>query len=137
MATTPFFFGTPKHGLAQLTTSSGTSYATVVSGGSSGSKIVSLGCVSESTVAQLITVAIQRSAVTYVKGAATVAVTAGTDGSTPVADLLSATLMPDLAVDNDGQKYLFLESGDALVVKTAVTVPAGRVLHLHSDRGDG
>lgn len=61
-------------------------------------------------------------------GAASVAIAAGTDGTTAAANLLAAALMPGLAVDNDGQPYVSLESGDYLAVSAAATVTANKLI---------
>ena len=57
-----------------------------------------------------------------------VAITAGTDGSTSTANLLSQVMIPGLPVDNDQQPYLILESGDYLYVSTTTTVTANKVV---------
>ena len=138
MATAPFFFGTPKHEAVAITTASGTAWVTILTGGTSGTKVVGIGAVSESTAAQILQLSVLRSAVNYVLGSVSVAASAGNDGTVAAANLMSSTLLPYLPVDNDGQRYLFLSStGDVLQVKTTVTVPAGRTVHINADRGDG
>jgi hypothetical protein len=138
MAAAPFFFATPKRESVQITTDTGTGWATLMTGGVSGTKVVSIGAVSDSTAAQVVQLSLLRSTTNYILGSVSVAASAGSDGTVAAANLLSSTLLPFLATDNDGQKYLFLSStADALQVKTAVAVPAGRTIHIGADRGDG
>lgn len=57
-----------------------------------------------------------------------VAITAGTDGATSTANLMSQIMVPGLPVDNDQQPYLLLESGDYLFVSTTSAVTANKVV---------
>ena len=86
MATAPFFFATPKHEAVAITTASGTSWVTLLTGGVSGTKVVGIGAVSESTAAQIVQLSILRSAVNYVEGSVSVAASAGNDGATAAAN---------------------------------------------------
>lgn len=61
-------------------------------------------------------------------GAASVAITAGTDGSTAAANLHSTTLLPGLPVDNDGESYTILESGDYLAISNTAGVTANKLI---------
>lgn len=137
MSAVPFVFGTPHMGLTQLSTATGTTPQTIAAGGASGSKITSIGVVSESSAVAVLQLSILRAAVNYSLGATSIPANSGSDGATAAVDLLGSTLLPYLAVDNDGQKYLFLESGDTLQAKTTAAIPAGRLIHINSCRGDG
>jgi hypothetical protein len=66
--------------------------------------------------------------------AATVAITSGTDGVTAATDLLGLNAVPN--VDNDGQKYLYLESGDYLAVSSTTTVTSNKMLSIQAIGGD-
>lgn len=61
-------------------------------------------------------------------GALNVAITAGTDGATAAAGFLNSTLLPGMAVDNDGQPYLPLESGDYLAISNVATLTANKLI---------
>lgn len=52
-------------------------------------------------------------------GAVSVAAKAGTDGVVAAANGLSATLFPSLPLDNAGNRYLDLESGETLFITSA------------------
>jgi hypothetical protein len=66
--------------------------------------------------------------------AVTVAITAGEDGVTNTADLTS--LDPAFPIDNDGEKYLYLESGDYLAVSATTTVTANKMISVRAWGGD-
>jgi hypothetical protein len=96
---------------------------TVYSAGANGSKITAFSAsTNDGTVAHVVTIYITRSAVDYILSAVNVPVNSGTNGTVPSVDLLS--LIPGLPVDNDGQKYLFLQSGDTLRATFATALTA-------------
>ena len=66
--------------------------------------------------------------------AQTVAITSGTDGATPTADLLGLDAAE--AIDQDGQKYILLDTVDYLAVSCTSTVTANKMLSVHADGGD-
>ena len=136
MATAPTFVGTPKIGLAQILPADTTSAKTVVTAGASGSKITGIVATSTDTVARVVTLSLVRSAVSYPLGAVTVALASGTDGVTPTTTFLGTTLLPGIPVDNDGQPYLFMQSGDTLTVASAVTVTAAKAVAVTAVYGD-
>jgi hypothetical protein len=76
-----------------------------------------------------LTLVLTRSATNYVLGAYTLPVSSGTDGSASAVDLLAggpSNLIKALPNDNDGQKYLFLESGDTLRMTFATSLTASK-----------
>jgi hypothetical protein len=64
----------------------------------------------------------------------TVAITAGTDGATAGSDLLGLDTASN--IDNDGQKYFYLESGDYLAVSSTTTVSSNKMLSVFAIGGD-
>jgi len=69
-------------------------------------------------------------------GSVSVAITAGTDGSTAAANLLSPTLLPGLAVDNDGQPYFPLESMDFLAISNTATITSNKLVSVAAYGGN-
>jgi hypothetical protein len=136
MAIAPIFVGTPKVGVVQILPADTTTAKTLVTAGSSGTKVVSLTATSTDSTARVITVSLVRSATAYVLTTVTVPITAGTDGTTPSVNLLNTSIFPGLPVDNDGQPYLFLQSGDTLTVASTVTVTAAKAISFTSVVGD-
>ena len=133
MAATGSFVGTPKLGLQQILPADTTAAKTVVSAGASGSKVVSLTATSDDT-ARIVRVSLVRSAVVYVLGTTTIAALAGTDGVVNSANLLSS--IPGLPLDNDGQPYINIVSGDTLTVAVTVAVTAAKTISITSVFGD-
>lgn len=97
---------------------------TLATAGASGSKIVAVNATSTDTTVRVFYLELKRASVTYKLGSATIAVTSGTDGVTQATNLLS--LIPGLPLDNDGQPYIFLESGDVLQGENVTQVTAAK-----------
>lgn len=135
MSANPIFIGTPKRGMVTIVNADASTLKTVVTAGSSGSKLVSLMATSDNTADVLLQVYVTRSGTDYLVCSATVTTLAGTNGvTTPAADLL-INLRGD-PHDNDGQRYQFLESGDVLKVKSTTTVVAAKTVAIHAVYGD-
>lgn len=127
MAASPSFAATPKLGLVQIVNADASNQKTILTAGSSGAKIVGVNAVSDDTSARVLTLSVLRSAVSYPISVVSVAAGSGTDGSAPATDLLKESLLP-LPVDNDGQRYLLLEAGDVLQVKSGSTVTSAKAV---------
>jgi hypothetical protein len=124
---TPVFVQTPKvtpQNYVQGTDVAGT-YKTIYTAGANGSKVASISIATDdTTAAHLITFIITRSAVDYVLGIANVTTAGeGTQSSTVAVDGMAGMILP---VDNDGQKYLFLVSGDTLRATFATALTAAK-----------
>lgn len=134
MAVTPtaVFVQTPKvtpQNFVQGTDAAGT-LKTLFTAGSDGSKIVAVvAATDDGSATHVITLYLTRSAVDYYLGAYTLPVSAGTSGAAANVDLLAggpSNLIIGLPRDNDGQKYLFLQSGDTLRATFATALTAGK-----------
>jgi len=123
---------TPQN-FVQGTDSAGT-YKTIYTGGSNGSKIVAINVTTDDgSATHVLSLVLTRSAVDYTIGAYTIPVNSGSDGSAASVDLLAggpAFLIKGLPVDNDGQKYLFLESGDTLRMTFATALTAAKRINV-------
>jgi len=124
----------PRKGLGQILNATGTAAVTVVTAGASGSKVTNLVATSTDTSGQNIQVAIVRSATTYILATTAVPASSGTAAGTAPIDLLA--IIPNLPRDQDGQPYLFIESGDTLVVSSLATITSGKIISVHSDYAD-
>lgn len=69
-------------------------------------------------------------------GTVVVAITAGTDGATAAVSAFSSTIFPSLPVDNDGQPYLLLETGDFLAIASSATITANKIINAVAQSGD-
>lgn len=122
---TPVFTQTPKITPAAWTNSdSAATKKTICTAGANGTKVVAVVAASTDTTARVFKIYMNRSSTSYLMGAATVATPAGSDGVLPSTNLLS--LIPGLPRDNDGQPYIFLESGDILQGENVTQVTAAK-----------
>jgi hypothetical protein len=124
----------PRKGLGQVLNATGTASVTVVTAGANGNKVVNLIATSTDTATQTITVSLVRSATAFVLATTSVPASSGNASGVAPVDLLA--VIPNLARDQDGQSYLFMESGDTLVVNTGAAVTAGKIISVHSDHAE-
>ena len=136
MATSPTYIGTPKLGLAQIANADASAKKSVVSAGASGSKVLGLLAASTDTSARIIQIVLTRSSVDYIIGAVSVPAGSGTDGTNPQINLFNTTSCPGLPVDNDGQPYLLMVSGDTLSVLSTTTVTTAKLVNVAAVLGD-
>lgn len=91
-------------------------FKTLFTGGSNGSKVVAcVAATTDTTLSHLFRLAYTPSGGNprYL-AAITIPAGAGHDGADASVDLLSASSIPGLPIDNDGQKYIFLGANDTL-----------------------
>ena len=126
----------PRRGLIQIVNADASANKTVVTAGANGSKVVSLLATSTELTANNrdLQVSVIRSATVYILATITVPFSAGFTAAVPAPINLLVNI--PLPVDNDGQRYLFLESGDTLVVASLTTVTAAKTISIHADFGD-
>lgn len=137
MASTPTFVATPKITPVAFTNSdSANTKKTIHTAGSSGSKVSAVLATSTDTSSRTGQLWLTRSATSYLLGSTVVATLAGTDGSAATANLLPQTLLGSLPRDNDGQPYLFLESGDTLQVSFTAQVTAAKEIDVVAIAGN-
>lgn len=135
MSDSPSFVATPKVTPAAFTNAdAANTKKTVASAGASGSKVVALFATSTDTSNRTAQIWLTRSAASYLLGSCVVILAAGTDGAQPTQNLLA--LIGTLPLDNDGQPYLFLESGDALQVSFTAQVTAAKEIDVVAVFGD-
>jgi hypothetical protein len=135
-SSTPVLVQTPKLGLAQIVNADASNKKTVVTAGANGSKLTALTAASDDTSARVVQVIVTRSATDYVLASVSVPAASGTDGTAAAVNLINSAILPGLPVDNDGQRYLFLESGDTLAVKSTTTVTAGKTVSAAANFGN-
>ena len=130
----PTLLRMPRKGLVQILNADGTAQKLLITAGANGNKVVALIATSTDTVAQNIQVSIVRNATTLILATTAVPASAGNAAGTPPVDLLA--IIPNLPRDQDSQPYLFIESGDTLVVNSGGTVTAGRVVNAHAEHAE-
>lgn len=113
---------------------------TLFTAGSDGSKVVAvLAATDDGSATHVITLYLTRSSVDYYLGAYTLPVSSGTSGAAANVDLLAggpSNLIIGLPRDNDGQKYLFLQSGDTLRATFATALTAGKRIDILTVAGN-
>ena len=126
---TPVFTQTPSLSLAQILPADTTAAKTVVTAGANGTKVTGLSA-SSNDAARIVVISLVRSAVVYILTTVTVAANAGTDGTVAATNLINTTILPSLPIDNDGQPYLLLKSGDTLTAAVTVAVTAAKTISI-------
>ncbi len=91
---------------------------------------------STDTAARVVQLWLTRSATSYLLVSKSLPIAAGSDGSTPSVNLLDRVIWPGLPLDNDGQPYLFLKSGDTLQASMAVAVTAAKEVDVVTEYGN-
>lgn len=135
MSATPSFVSAPNTPAAAFVNADGTTFKTVMTAGSSGSRVESLfGTNTDPGVATVVQLALQKSSVDYVLGEVTVSAGAGTNGSTKSIAMLNTTDLPGLAYTEAGA--LFLASGVALRARVKVAVAGSYTVQITGVAGD-
>lgn len=124
---TAAFVQTPHITPASFTNSdSANTKKTICTAGANGSKVVAIVATSTDTSTRIGQLWLTRSATSYLLGSTIVAVGAGTDGAVSSQSMMPLNLYPYLPIDNDGQPYLFLESGDTLQISFTTQVTTAK-----------
>jgi hypothetical protein len=134
MAATPGFASTPKITPQSILPADTTTKKTIFTAGASGSKVVAVLATSTDTGTRIIQLWLTRSGTSYLLGSCLIGIGAGTDGAAVTANIL--TMMMALPKDNDGQRYVFLESGDTLQASVTVTVTAAKEIDITAIGGN-
>ena len=131
---TPVFVQTPKVTQITILPADTTAQKVVCTAGADGTKVVSLIATSNDTATMNVQILIKRSATSILLGTGRIVTLSGTDGAAANVNLLNA--ITGLPVDNDGQPYLYLVSGDTLECAVLVTVTAAKTISLTCIHGD-
>lgn len=132
----PTFVKTPNTGATQITTGTGSSgLVTIYTGAVSGSKISALIAVSVGTTSAFdVQWGVTSGSTFYMYGTVAVSAAAGSTDSLPSVSMLNSANTPGLALDSDGNAYLFLASTawllQAKTPATSSTWATGAVINL-------
>jgi hypothetical protein len=132
MATTPNFPGAPRLGIVTIVPADTTNNKALFAAGSSGSKVVSVTIQSSDSANRDVRLSILRGGVTFPLTQLNVPLNSGnTNAVPPVAALQTSQSggTPSsptgiLPIDQDGQVYILLNSGDVLQINAPVAVTA-------------
>ena len=130
------FVQTPKITPITIVPADTTTKKTVATAGANGSKVIGLSISSDDTAARVLQIWLTRAAVSYLLATIDIPALAGFDGIVPVVNAMNSTEWPGLPVDNDGQTYFFLESGDTLQIATTATITAAKTIYGKTIFGD-
>lgn len=136
MAFSPFFFDVPSNSPKQIVNADSTNLVTILSAAANATKLLGLIATSDDTVARVVTWGYSRGGTFYPLGTKSVAIGSGTVAGTPATNLLDPANVLGLPFDNDGNPFIFLESGDTLQAKSAVAVTAGKAISISAIHGD-
>lgn len=120
------FVQTPKITPQSYVNADSTNKKTIATAGGDGSKIVAITVTSTDTGSRILQLWLTRSATSYLLASFIIPTLSGTDGAAAVFNAMNSTQWPGLPVDNDGQRYFFLESGDTLQASVTVAVTAAK-----------
>ncbi len=133
VTSTPALPQAPISSKIQILPADASGLKTVYTGGSNGSKIVSVIVSSSDTSTRDVQLGITRTAVFYPLCTVTIPITAGQVAGTPPINLLSPSNVPGLPVDNDGQTFIFLtDASDSLQIKALTTVTTAKEIDVNS-----
>lgn len=136
MSATPAFVATPNTGLVQIVPADASAQKTLFTAGASGAKVTSVSVVSDDTAARVLQLSVLRGGTNYPIATVNVPIGSGSDGTIVSIDMLNTTISPWLPIDNDGEAYLILKSGDVLQVKSLTTVTAAKTITVFAQGGD-
>ena len=144
MATTPNFPGLARKGIVTIVNADGTNNKALVVAGASGSKVVSVTINSSDSAARDVRISILRGGVTFGLTTVAVPINAGNTNAVPPVAALQTTQSGGtpsnptgiLPIDQDGQVYILLQSGDTLQVNALVAVTAATTITVFADGCD-
>jgi hypothetical protein len=114
-ATTPNSVVTPQTPTLGVITSSGSGNVTIYTGGSNGSLCTGMwGTNASGATTYSMQIFVTRSATNYLQTTISLPLNSGNTTSVPTVNMFNSTNWPGLPLDNFGNAYLYLKSGDTL-----------------------
>lgn len=144
---TPIFPQTVKSWYAKLVPATGaftlpvavatatTNLVALAVGDTNGDKIESIYVTSTDTAAQSLVLAVITATDTFILGIFTIAIQAGGAAANPSVDILRHANLPGLAYDANGNRYLYLKTGETLYVGTLAAVTAAKLISVIANGG--
>ncbi len=134
MSSAPSFITSPKNPAVAFANADATAFKTLMTAGSSGSRLDSLIASSTDTVSNVMQLAVTKSAVDYVIGEVTIPANAGTNGVVKSVAVLNPTDIPGLTYTEGGA--LYLENGAVLKARMKTAVAGAFAVQLLGVGGD-
>jgi hypothetical protein len=136
MAAAPIFIGAIKSPMAQILPGDAQTLVTLWTPGSAGSKINAIGIASTDTAARDIQLYVTKGGVDYLLCTIAIPINSGNVNNVPAVDPLAHANAPWIRTDENGAKYLLLESGAVLKAKALTTVTAAKAIQFAMSGGD-
>lgn len=136
MAADPAFAATPKRGKQQIANADASTFKSLLSAGSSGTKVFGITLQSTDTSARVVQISLYDGTTDFLIGSVTVAAGAGNDGLTPSQPGFDPSLLASLPKDNDGNPYVLLQSGDSIRISSTTTVTSGKTINATAQAAD-
>lgn len=128
---TPVFAKQPQANRVTIVNANGQTFETGYTAGANGSKVLAVIASSTDTSNRDIQMAIINTATTYILSTKTVPLASGTAAGTPAVSLLDPAVLVGMPVDNDGNPFLFLVSGDTLVFSALTSITTAKAMTIH------
>ncbi len=109
----------------------GTGYQTLYTASAEDAIVKSLMATSSDTAAMNVVLAVNDGVADHIIGTVNVPIAAGTNGSTAAVDLLSASMLPGLPVDQYGKRILPMKNGHILKAAVLVAVTAAKAINIY------
>src|SRR4051794_32654395 len=133
---TPIFPQAVNAAVGTIANADGTTVKTVLTAGTNGSKVEALTVSSTDTSDRVVNVYLTRSAVNYLLCTLTVPLSSGNDAAVSPVDVFHHARVPGLSYDANGNRVLYLKSGDTLSWGCTTTVTSGKTLTALAQGGD-
>ena len=132
MANRPIYPDTIKNAALDIENADGTTKQTLLTAGSSGARVDSIGAVSDDTSAIILDIFYNDGTTDFLLGSISIPTLSGTDGSTPAVALLNDTDLPFLKED----LCFFLEASDSIKIAPHSAVTSAKKVTLIAQYGD-
>ena len=135
MALSPIYPDKLKTPVARLQNSDSTNFVLILTPATGGTKIETICCTTDDTVAFALQFCVTNGAIDYPIGEVNIPIGSGTNGTAKAVNVLNATDFPWLR--NDGATpYFYLENGYVLKVKAKTAISSGKFAYIYIQAGD-
>jgi hypothetical protein len=132
----PIWPQTPKEAIGVISNGSGTTAQALYAGGPNGSKVSAISCSSTDTASHNLLLYLNHSSTNYLIATVSIAANAGNSTTVAPQPLLGLTIIPNIAVDQNGIPYLYVNSGDTLEIAVSAAVTSGDQVACIATLGD-
>lgn len=135
MSAAPIFVGSINVGQQTFVNADGTTKKTLLTAGSSGSRVDTISATSDDTSTRVMQLWITSAGTDYLLGEVSITLGAGSDGSTKAISCLNTTDLPWVRSEG-GNPVIYLESGEVLKAMMKVAVTAAKTIYVRAQGGD-